>query len=525
MKNIGTTRIFAASLAVGLLLLSIGGLLSGNDDGQDATLNENFTNDVVIVVMTGEASLNLNTYTIHDFPEVELGDVRSLSTAVESNVREQLLERQNGLDLSQRDTFWDVDIEEFKQILSLTLQTPGRENVLRAIRILEQREDVYAVEPNYLVFPSSLSNMRAQAAVSRINLSGAWGITTGSAAVTVGIMDTGIDASRPDLAGRIHPTLNFHGDFTGSSISPFIDDGFPHSWNGHGTHVAGIVGPLSAWNVRLVSLRVFNTVDGRAPAQSVLAAINHATLRNIRILNFSADGYPYSTALEQQIRNYNGLFVTSAGNSNLSLSPTSNHIGRVSRVTVPNLIVVGASNNADARWIDSNTKGSNWGGAVVDIFAPGFDILSTVPTSIAPTGYFKKSGTSMAAPFVTGVAALMNSTQLGFLLNGRSIRNIITRSSNLDAMPSSGLCITNGRLNAYKALNFTVNNWQPCTQWCMNTEQVCIAGCQNECEYIIQNPICLHAFGVCMEQYNSCLSGCEFNCTHSYGNLCYVSCS
>ena len=174
-----------------------------------ATLDDDFTDDVVIVTMTRQASLNLRSHTTSDFPETRLQNVRSLSTAVESNVREQLLEMQNGLDTSRnglvRDVSRDIDIENFRQIISLALETPSKENILSAIRALEQRDDVYAAEPNFIAMPGSLANIRSQQAVTRVSLPRAWDITHGSANITVGIMDTGVDNTRPDLANRLHP--------------------------------------------------------------------------------------------------------------------------------------------------------------------------------------------------------------------------------------------------------------------------------------------------------------------------------
>jgi subtilisin family serine protease len=429
----------------------------------NATLEGDFTDDIVILTMTRQASLDLRRYEINDFPEVRLREVRSLSTSVEANVRVQLLERQiekqNSTNSTQhestRDRSWDVNVEEFRQIISLTLREPGKEKVLNAIKILERRDDVFAAEPNWVVKPGTLNNMRTQAATTRVNLPQAWDITTGSANITVGIMDTGIDGTHPDLAGRLHPAnSNLHGDFTGSSISPLVDHGFPHSSNGHGTHVAGIVGPMCAWNVRLASLRVFSTVDGLTNLRIVLDAIDHAILRNITMLNLSSNGFSHSAALEQRIRNYNGLFVISAGNRNLHLTSTSDHIGRAS---IPNLIVVGASaiagNNEwraehpDFGWAQG--WGSNWGAAVVDVFAPGTGILSAVPASVNSSRYISWSGTSMAAPIVSGLAALLKSYNNN--LSNDDIKQIIRLSA--DNVPAGF-----GRINAGRALALVRDN-------------------------------------------------------------------
>jgi len=414
-----------------------------------ATLDDNFTDCTVIVTMTRQASLNLREHQISDFSEIGFTEIKNLSYAVEANVREQFYERQ----YEERSNFSDshyglmrenVDVEDFRQIISLTLREPSRENVLDAIRILEQRDDVFAVSPNWVVKPGSLVNMRGQAAVTRVSLPQAWSITHGSADITVGIMDTGVDITHPDLAGRMHPANSIlHRDFTGSSISPLVDHGFPHRWNGHGTHVAGIVGPMTAWNIRMASLRVFCTVTGSASFRSVLDAIDHAMAMNIDILNFSANGFPHDATLAQRLRDFNRPFVSSAGNDNLHLTPTSNHIGRAS---IPNLIVVGASNSAN----DNRASFANHGAAVVCIFAPGVSILSTVPSSVHSSRYVSWNGSSMAAPMVAGVAALMLS--LNPNLNGRTLRNILMYTTRRGASCIRSGSVSGGIVNAHEAV-------------------------------------------------------------------------
>ncbi|MCL2621725.1 MAG: S8 family serine peptidase [Firmicutes bacterium] len=430
-----------------------------------ATIYDEFADDTVIVTMTRKASLKLKQYKVNDFSEINLQGVRNLSTTVEEKVKEQLsINRSNDANIFQQKSEQqsDIRIDEFRQIFSLSLKDAGKENVLSAIRKLEQRDDVYAAEPNWSATPASLSNMRDQAAATRVNLPQTWNITTGFSSLTVGILDTGVDITHPDLASRLHPSgSNFHGDFTGSTVSPLVDNGFPHAWNGHGSHVAGIVGPLSAWDVRLASLRVFSTVDGLAELEYVLAAIDHAILRNIQILNYSGGSWN-SAALEQKIRNFNGLFITSAGNDNALLTTSSNHIGARS---IPNLIVVGASNSTNDNratpneWGYSNTGkpyGSNYGADVVDIFAPGTGILSTVHTSVNSSRYISWNGSSMAAPMVTGVAALLLSHNLQ--LNAAQIKQIIINSAykpNVGGVnPLQGLCVSNGRLDAYNTFQW-----------------------------------------------------------------------
>ena len=106
----------------------------------NATLDDEFEEYSVMVVMTNIASLQFNTYTPEDFPEIQCADVNDLSTASASRVQAKL----NG------EYIKDVNIYEYNQILCLRLKNPGKQNVLDAIKELEKREDIKSASPNYI---------------------------------------------------------------------------------------------------------------------------------------------------------------------------------------------------------------------------------------------------------------------------------------------------------------------------------------------------------------------------------------
>ena len=211
-------------------------------------------------------------------------------------------------------------------------------------------------------------------------------------AVTVYIIDTGINFTHAEFGGRA--TTGF------DAVTP---GGNAADCNGHGTHVAGTVGGTTygvAKNVKLVAVRVLNC-EGTGPISGIIAAIDWITAN--RILPAAANmslGGGLSATLNQAIARSVAAGVTyavSAGNSMAdacSGSPSSE----------PSAITVGATSNTDTFWSLSNF------GSCVDINAPGVDITSAWYSSNTATKVM--SGTSMAAPHVAGTAALYLSANL-----------------------------------------------------------------------------------------------------------------
>lgn len=249
---------------------------------------------------------------------------------------------------------------------------------------------------------------------------------------------TGINGDHEDLRNRVNAQLSR--DFI-ANTNGLVD---PH---GHGTHVAGTIGAQGNngigisgvnWDVQLVALRVLNDFGAWGPLERVAVAnaVDHARINNIPILNASVV-IGYHDSVNQPIRDavasYSGLFVQSAENyrSNTNNNPRFEGF--------PNVIVVGSTDRND-----NMSNFTNWGSTSTHIFAPGTDILSTMGI-----GYAETSGTSMAAPHVAGVAALLLSREPSLSMEQQ--RAFILESA--DRLPQlSGMSITGGRLNAYEAL-------------------------------------------------------------------------
>ncbi|WP_406007413.1 S8 family peptidase [Streptomyces sp. NBC_00637] len=243
-----------------------------------------------------------------------------------------------------------------------------------------------------------------------------------AARVGVAVLDTGVDAGHPDL--RVAGNANF-------SSSPSADD-----FDGHGTHVAGIVQALNngigaegiAPGTRLWNVKVLGD-NGSGFFSDLIAGLNwvaqNAKARNIRVANLSLGTPTDSPLVHRAVR-----LATQAGVAVVASAGNTGTTAPNFPAAYPEAISVAATTVFDQRAAFSN-HGASW----VDIAAPGADILSTLPTRATSHGedYGFLSGTSMAAPFVTGSAALC-------LTSGHCQGNArdILRTLGRDARPVAG---------------------------------------------------------------------------------------
>lgn len=427
----------------------------------DATIQEDFEDDSVIVVFKNTESKKLRSFTNESFSEISAKSVKDLTTGTKNKIekqRTQKVQAKSGLSVNVVSTADEmyVDENDFHQIIKIDLGVKSKENVLACIKKLEAREDILMAFPNYYFEPTSTANVndpyyQSQWGLGNIHVSDAWGITTGSNTVKVGVLDSGIDSSHPDLANRYNSTLSK--DFT-TTNSPGVDI------HGHGTQIAGIIGAQTnngvgvagvCQKVSLVSLKVSRYNDKgqlRAVWEYVADAIDYAVEKSIPILNFSYCGVnTHNSRLGVALNNYKGLFVCSTTNER---EDVTNYDFAHQNYIPSQTIVVAGTNVDDVLFTfydkEGKLKGSSYSATKVHLAAPGDNIWTTDVGG----SYICTYGTSMATPYVAGVAALLKSKYPA--MSASAIKYYIT--NNVDDIPElEGMVSTGGRLNAYKALN------------------------------------------------------------------------
>ena len=177
----------------------------------NATMENDFCDQTVVMVLSREASMNFKTYGPEDFPEVVCEEVVDATALTLELVKKQRAGDWDSL-AQHVENGMLVDVENFRRLLYITLAERGKENVLNTIRLLQDREDLHYVGVSYALeacgkdpdipLPAYYDTQQ-KALFTRIGVREAWEISTGKNNVVVGVLDTGIDGSHPALSNRL----------------------------------------------------------------------------------------------------------------------------------------------------------------------------------------------------------------------------------------------------------------------------------------------------------------------------------
>lgn len=358
------------------------------------------------------------------------------------------------------------------------IQLGKGQGVERAIEVLQRLSFVEYAEPDYVLRADTndtyydlqwgLNNTGQDIRGSigtpdaDIDAEEAWSMSTGDPAFVAAVIDTGVEYTHEDLVNnRWINSGEIQGDNVDNDGNGYIDDIYgwdffgndndPMDEEGHGTHVAGTICAEGnnglgvsgvVWQCKLMALRFLGPNGGYT--SDAIAALNYAVDKGVRVSNNSWGGGGYSQSLYDAIQNaavMDHLFIAAAGNGGFDGigDNTDSTPHYPSSYDLDNIISVAATDNRDQL-----ASFSNYGPVSVDLGAPGVDIASTMLSS-----YYWNSGTSMAAPHVSGVVALILDLHPEWTY--AQVRDRIFNTVRpIDAL--NGKTATGGLVNAYEAL-------------------------------------------------------------------------
>ena len=334
-----------------------------------------------------------------------------------------------------------------------------------AISALTGSDGIARAERNYIVqlFATPSDPLYPQLwGMAKINAPTAWDTNTGSSDILVAVSDTGMDYTHPDLAANVWTNPGeIPGNGKDDDGNGYIDD--VHGWDfanndsdpmddhGHGTHVSGTIGAAANngvgvagvnWHVKIQALK-FLSASGSGSTWGGAQTLLYAATMKARVVNASwgcLGPSCYASYLEDAIRtlsNAGGIFVAAAGNN---ANNNDGYPAYPANYAVDNVVAVAAT---DAN--DQLASFSNYGATTVHLAAPGVNILSSLPGN----QYASWSGTSMAAPHVTGAAALFLSARPDATV--AEVKQQLMATT--DAVPAlAGKTVSGGRLNLAKLI-------------------------------------------------------------------------
>lgn len=368
----------------------------------------------------------------------------------------------------------------------VVVSRPSFELLNTSVNVLKENPMITRVTPNYIYRANKVPNDELYSKLWGMKNTGqsdskqegtagfdigaeqAWDMTTGNKDIVVAIIDTGIKYDHPDLAPNMWVNEAEKNGAAGvdDDGNGYVDDiygynfvsntGDPMDDHGHGSHCAGTIGGKGNdgagvvgvnWDTRMMAVK-FLSADGSGTLEGAVNSIAYATKMGAKILSNSWGGGGFSQELKDVIDASNAagtVFVAAAGNSSAN-NDTAN--AYPASYDVPNIIAVSAIDNRGALAVFSS-----YGKRKVHVGAPGVNILS-----VTTKGHESWSGTSMATPHVSGIAALLwgHETNLSHLQVKERILTTVVRIPGLKNKVSTG-----GLANAWTALNNIVAEPDP----------------------------------------------------------------
>ena len=360
------------------------------------------------------------------------------------------------------------------------VKIPAGMSVEDAISRFQKVDGVVIVQPNYYYHLQVTPNDPQFTSVGmyglgKISAPTAWDTTTGSSAVVVANIDTGAKYTHEDLAANMWTNPGeTNGNMIDDDNNGFVDDYYgwdfffndsdPLDQNGHGTHTSGTVGAVGNnmlgvvgvnWTVKIMTIKIYDNDGFGTTAAMLINAYNYVRMMknrgiNIRVTNNSYSGCDEACGYDQATKDALDamgdagiLNVFAAGNNNAN-NDTAAAPAYPATYTSPSVLAVASSTSTDSR-----SGFSSWGLTSVDLAAPGSSILSTVMNA---SNYGTLSGTSMAAPHVTGAAALLSAHNPS--LSAASLKATLMNTVDVLTTPTNWTLIvkSGGRLNVANAL-------------------------------------------------------------------------
>jgi type VII secretion-associated serine protease mycosin len=363
-----------------------------------------------------------------------------------NNLHEVIIKRKNNFNSNNYNSIVNSSnyVKNIKSLGIDVVKVPKEQSLEEYIKTLSNDPSIEYVEPNYVrkialleddlnsnaIISSSVKGFKnmfndpdidLQYGLSIVKANLAWQITTGSPKVNIAVIDTGVDLNHPDLKDNLS-----RGYVSVKGVTSPNDD------NGHGTHVAGIIASISnnqkggvglSPNCKIMPIKSLSA-KGEGNDSDIAEGIIWAVDNGANIINLSLGGPSAGKTLENAIKyayNSNVLVIAAMGNNGQRVKNYP--------AAYKNVIAVGAT--------DQNNKSASFSnyGDWISVTAPGLRIYSTFPTykvelsrfNLSP-GYASMSGTSMAVPFVSGLAGLIISRYPG--IKRADIRRKIENSSN-----------------------------------------------------------------------------------------------